>query len=443
MSSSLSASPKSFLDNMPPVARLRLQGLCCEPVSSAATAAGTAGTTSLLGAIGRRSAGAGEAEAEAGDVAAHGDFFHRLSDEVEVVEAHQASDRAVLPRTPKTNKKKAKVVAPPSASGDRSEQTQKKRGRKAQKQAPGDAKEIDDALKKLDGGGGAEDDQTKAKTILSDFIQKMTQSDAKTAGEIVDSAVKKSKGKAPKDADGEQGQDDDDLRERLQKLLREHGGEDEPEEEEEEEEGRKPKQRRSAKGKNKAQEPETEEDESHNDFVKLLTEERERKHEHTLPAVKEEFKQEFGADARQLLCSGCKLVSARLSTEHGTHDVHEAESPAHMLKAKRKAIDAACGSFRHLHVVAGEDRLRFEPGELQPGSPGKAGAPQRLCTALLEEYRFEMLTHMIQQKVPEMSLFHGQATKKSGNNWERWLCANKARLCKRTEVKDDDEDEEL
>jgi len=51
-----------------------------------------------------------------------------------------------------------------------------------------------------------------------------------------------------------------------------------------------------------------------------------------------------------------------------------------------------------------------------------------------------MLQAMIQHKVPhEREKNPGQAPH---DNWERWLCAKRARLCKRHQVMDDDEGEE-
>lgn len=180
------------------------------------------------------------------------------------------------------------------------------------------------------------------------------------------------------------------------------------------------------------------EDQVHLDFVNLLKEETERKHEHTLPTVKAEFTKEFAGEGRSLLCSGCKLVAARFGSELDNHDVHDSENPALMLASKRRALDATCSSLRHLHVVAGESgRLRFEAGEEPSGGPGQPGASQRLCTALLEETRFDVMTKLIQTKMPGM---HQQPEAK--HNWERWLCLQRARLCKRSEVREDDEDDE-
>ncbi|CAE7616549.1 unnamed protein product [Symbiodinium natans] len=176
---------------------------------------------------------------------------------------------------------------------------------------------------------------------------------------------------------------------------------------------------------------------SHLDFAKALQEEQKRKIHVEMKTVRNEFKRDFGSDARPLLCSGCKLVAARLSSELDTHDVHDQESPAQMLAAKRKAIDSTCSSLRHLQAVKPEEGIaRFEASEVT-GEGEREG--KRLCAAILEESRFDILARLIQRKIPEMQHLAGGRTGHS--NWERWLCAERMRLCKRSEVKDDEDDE--
>eukprot|EP00439_Symbiodinium_sp_Y106_P077278 s2821_g16.t1 len=178
---------------------------------------------------------------------------------------------------------------------------------------------------------------------------------------------------------------------------------------------------------------------SHLDFAKALQEEQKRKVHVEMKTVRSEFKRDFGSDARPLLCSGCKLVAARLSSELDTHDVHEQESPAQMLAAKRKAIDSTCSSLRHLQAVKpaeGEGIARFEASEVM-GEGEREG--KRLCAAILEESRFDILARLIQRKIPEMQ--HLAGGRSGHNNWERWLCAERMRLCKRSEVKDEEDDE--
>lgn len=176
-----------------------------------------------------------------------------------------------------------------------------------------------------------------------------------------------------------------------------------------------------------------EEDTSHMEFAKALRAEQERKVVHVeLKTVKSEFKKDFGTDARSLLCSGCRLVADRLTTEMNTHDVHEAEGPAQMITAKRKAIDSTCSHLRHFQAVVPEGRsARFEASEFT-GEGEREG--KRLCAALLEEARFDMMARLIQRKIPDRAhAIH--------DNWERWLCVERTKLCKHSEVKDDEEQE--
>jgi len=183
----------------------------------------------------------------------------------------------------------------------------------------------------------------------------------------------------------------------------------------------------------------TDEHNAHLDFAKKLKEEQQKKIDFTLNDVKKEFKSEFAADAKKLLCSGCKLVASRFGTEIDTHDVHDQENPSAMLTQKRKALDATCTSFRHLEIVTGADGPKFQATQ-RPMEDHKDLTGQRLCQALLEESKFDLLSTLIQSKVPEMSFFHQQVGK-GGHNWERMICAQRARLCKRSEVRDDEDDE--
>merc|ERR1712129_655710 len=188
-----------------------------------------------------------------------------------------------------------------------------------------------------------------------------------------------------------------------------------------------------------SQQEQEEGDDNHMEFAKRLQAEAAKDPEHELQVVRSEFKTEFGSDAKRLLCSGCKLVAARLTTELSNHDVHESESPAEMIANKRKAIDSACLSFRHLHVVSGENGPRFEASQADDSSSEVVRLGQKLCIALLEDAKFELLSNMIRSKVPEASMFHpGAAPTK---NYERLICHQKARVCKRNEVREDDDEE--
>merc|ERR1740117_1709856 len=178
-------------------------------------------------------------------------------------------------------------------------------------------------------------------------------------------------------------------------------------------------------------------DTSHMDFANLLKQEQERKPEYELTVVKKEFEADYSGHARQLMCSGCKLIAARFGQELSDHDVHDQETPHQMLQQKRHAIDAACKSFRHLDVTQTENGPRFQAHEASE-SEEKRRIGQRFCMAVLEDARFDTLMKMMQSKVPHMS--HVGATHKT--NWERYMCWQRSKLCKRKEVREDDEDED-
>jgi len=196
---------------------------------------------------------------------------------------------------------------------------------------------------------------------------------------------------------------------------------------------------KESKKKDASKRAQDEGDDSHMEFAKRLQAEAAKDPEHELQAVRSEFKSEFGSDAKRLLCSGCKLVAARLTSELSNHDVHESETPAEMIANKRKAIDSACLSFRHLHVVKGENGARFEASQADDSSSEVVRLGQKLCIALLEDAKFELLSNMIRSKVPEASMFHPGAP--PTKNYERLICAQKARVCKRNEVREDDDEE--
>jgi len=186
--------------------------------------------------------------------------------------------------------------------------------------------------------------------------------------------------------------------------------------------------------KKKAQE----EEEDHANFAKALKEEQQRKIHVKISTVKKEYKEEFGSDAKALLCSGCKMVAARVTEELDTHDVDDQETPYQMIMAKRKAIDSTCSSLRHLQIVKPADEsARFEPSE-EIGDGEKEG--KRLCAAILEESRFDMMARMMQRKIPMQAMMHGR---KLHTNWERFICAERTKLCKRSETKAEDEEQEL
>jgi len=348
---------------------------------------------------------------------------------------------------PKPRKGKAAKAKPARETGEEEEEEGAPKpkadaaGRKTPKRkAPKDNAEVAAALDKLEAGpaggkskkqGAGGGDREKAETIIREALEKMQS--------------------AP-EPEADAGLLGGDLRERLEAMVQDEA------ERDRDPDIRKAKAiikdaikkmdaGRPRKGKAaKTAEPEDEKDPagdpSHLEFAKRLKEEAAIKGDHEMATVREDFKREFGSDHRRMLCSGCKLVAARLDSELSAHDVHEAESPTHMIASKRKAIDATCHSLRHLHAASGEGGARFVATEAAEGDETDA-APrlgQKLCVALLEEAKFEVLSRLIQRKVPQASLFHAQ--ERASNNWERILCAQRARVCKRNEVREDEEEEE-
>mmetsp|Transcript_11369 Transcript_11369/g.26244 ORF Transcript_11369/g.26244 Transcript_11369/m.26244 type:complete len:388 (+) Transcript_11369:100-1263(+) len=178
-------------------------------------------------------------------------------------------------------------------------------------------------------------------------------------------------------------------------------------------------------------------DKYHQDFADLVKKEAEHKLEFNLSIVKKEFHELFGKEAPHLLCQGCKLVAERLTSELAQHDVDEQEYPVLMFKQKRRAMDATCSSFKYLQVVSEAGSHRFEAVDLS-GKEAPSLHGQRLCQSLLEDAKFDLLSKLIQKKVPSYSLF--SARNEAPENWERFLCAQHSRVCKRSQVREDDED---
>jgi len=313
--------------------------------------------------------------------------------------------------------------------------------------AEGDAK-IDDVLDNLE---ALTTNKKKPKKT------KVSEDDKANAQAIIRDALERMQSASPPEEDKDDGVDDleSGLRERMEALIA-------PDEERDSDpeivkakaiikdaikkmDSSKPGKRKAKESKS---EPEavvgtdgSEGDASHLEFAQRLKEEAAQKPDHDLVSIRQDFKSEFGSDSRRLLCSGCKLVTARLESELNNHDVHEAESPAHMIASKRRAIDATCHSFRHLHVVSGEGGPRFEAQEGSEDVDAKEEAlGRKLCSAILEDAKFEVLSRLIRRKVPQSSLFH--APESTSKNWERMICAQRTRFCKRNEVREDEEDEE-
>jgi len=276
-----------------------------------------------------------------------------------------------------------------------------------------------------------EDEKELAKNIIADFVGKLLPSEAGDPRDIVDSALKtleaekKQKPKNGKKKKKQKASDEDVQKAKgiIDDMLRKLGPQ--------EADG-------NLEDADAAPRPEEDFFGSHAAFERLLGKERQKTEHFSLADVKKEFSSEFSRDGRGLMCSGCKLVAARLESEFDTHDVSKQDTPVTLLAAKRKALDSACASFRYFEVVSddsGPPRYEAVAGPAAPSDTRKAGIAQRLCTALLEEYRFDMLAHMIQGKM------EGPAGGGRDHSWERWLCASRSRLCKMSEVGEVNDDE--
>mmetsp|Transcript_31076 Transcript_31076/g.58283 ORF Transcript_31076/g.58283 Transcript_31076/m.58283 type:complete len:267 (-) Transcript_31076:5-805(-) len=186
------------------------------------------------------------------------------------------------------------------------------------------------------------------------------------------------------------------------------------------------------------------------DFLELLQQAKEEvETDFSMVDVKKEFQKRYSEKAQLLLCSGCKIVAERVGFELDARNATEQPDPGSMLNATKEAVIAACAALPSpLAVVEGAKTVAFEEVhasdhqhltgiELRRAEVAQRSL-HRLCRVLLSDAKLDMLHLMMQHKVPHIR-FHGQVL---SDNWERWLCARRTRLCKRSEVIDDDEDEE-
>mmetsp|Transcript_14269 Transcript_14269/g.42552 ORF Transcript_14269/g.42552 Transcript_14269/m.42552 type:complete len:259 (-) Transcript_14269:6-782(-) len=191
----------------------------------------------------------------------------------------------------------------------------------------------------------------------------------------------------------------------------------------------------------------------HLEFASEIAKAREEAHAApTLGEIKKEFKNKWAEGARSLLCSGCKLTAAQIGEELGSRNASGQPDPGALLKVMHEAVDASCRDLPSpIVIVAGRKGASlFEVHEADHGeelsiiekrrSDVALKGVRRLCEAILADAKLPMLETLIRHKVPH-ALKHGPG--EAGNdNWERWLCARRARLCKRSEVTEDDEEED-
>lgn len=270
--------------------------------------------------------------------------------------------------------------------------------------------------------------QAKESSKKAKSSKKSTSADSTAAAE--DALAKLEGGSKRSTAESQPEMSEDDLLKKLQELF---GSVDE------DEDPRPPLKPKKKKAKDsKKDEPETIadlDDGFHVDFQRKLQEEREREARFNISQIKKEFKNQYDSHHKPLLCSGCKLVTARLATELDSHSVRDQENPALMLSSVRNAIEATCSSLRHLDVVEHEKGYKFQAGEVV-AEDAEVRVGQKLCHSLLEESRFDILTTMMRKKV---TTWHVST---SEENWERRLCAGKARFCKRSETQEDNDDDD-
>lgn len=174
---------------------------------------------------------------------------------------------------------------------------------------------------------------------------------------------------------------------------------------------------------------------------------------HSLEDTKADFKSRYSDRARSLLCSGCKLTAELIGAELEDRNATGQPDPTALLHVTKDAIIAACESLppallvvegeagkensANFEVVEKESLAQLTGVELRRSDVAKTGV-HRLCRALLADAKVDMLELMIRHKA-----HHARARGAVlSDNWERWLCVRHSRLCRNSEVIDDDEDEE-
>jgi len=171
---------------------------------------------------------------------------------------------------------------------------------------------------------------------------------------------------------------------------------------------------------------------------------------HSLKDTKAEFKSRYSDRARSLLCSGCKLTAELIGAELQDRNATGQPDPTALLHVTKDAIIAACESLPPALLVVEDEEGKTNSAsfeevekelltgvELRRSDLAKTGV-HRLCRVLLADATADMLELMIRHKVPQ-SRARGAVL---SDNWERWLCVRQSRLCRNSEVTDDDEDEE-
>ncbi|CAK0856373.1 unnamed protein product, partial [Prorocentrum cordatum] len=178
----------------------------------------------------------------------------------------------------------------------------------------GELQEAKDALRRMEEAGTAskdsdmkvedvgeeEEEDPRVHEIMEEVLEKISKASKSKSAKVTKRKVKAAINNALEklEALGDSASRDD-LKERLRDML-------------ELEEDESPK---SKKGKAERSKKEEEEAELHMDFAQRVKEETAKKLDFSIADVKEEFRQTYGKDAKSLMCSGCKLVAARLAPE--------------------------------------------------------------------------------------------------------------------------------
>jgi len=174
----------------------------------------------------------------------------------------------------------------------------------------------------------------------------------------------------------------------------------------------------------------------------------------TLADVKAEFSDKYGDKAKSLLCSGCRLTASRINDELHRRNATGLPEPAQLLSATMEAVRVACEDMpEHLTIEPGDRRNSFvfevhdqsAPGggrlstiELRKAEVARR-ATQHMCEVVLHGAKWDMFEALVRHKVPHLKQ---RGPGPAVDNWERWLCTRHTRVCKRSEVEDDDEDDE-
>eukprot|EP00930_Biecheleria_cincta_P050232 TRINITY_DN35405_c0_g1_i1.p1 TRINITY_DN35405_c0_g1~~TRINITY_DN35405_c0_g1_i1.p1 ORF type:complete len:271 (+),score=59.41 TRINITY_DN35405_c0_g1_i1:127-939(+) len=171
---------------------------------------------------------------------------------------------------------------------------------------------------------------------------------------------------------------------------------------------------------------------------------------HSLEQSKAEFEKRYGDSARSLLCSGCLLTAELIGAELEARNATGQPDPTALLHVTKDAIVTACESLPPaLIVIDGEGDKKTSASfeevatesltgvELRRSDMAKMGV-HRLCRVLLADAQVDMLELMIRHRVPRSRVRGAMPSV----NWERWLCAKQSRLCRNSEIIDDDEDAE-